>query len=183
MRKLSLVAALALASTAAVAQDVKTDYDHSANFAAIKTFQAKIATGWGNQISEKRVLDEFTQALTEKGWKAVDANPDAVVLLHGATEKQKSLNTFYSGGGYGGYGYRGWGGMGGMGTATTTTSEYLVGTLVVDIYEAKTKALMYRGTATDELSDKPEKNQKKLQKASDKLFKDFPPGSKDKDKK
>jgi uncharacterized protein DUF4136 len=179
MRKLSLVAALALASTAAVAQDVKTDYDHAASFAAIKTFQAKIATGWNNQISEKRVLDEFTQALTEKGWKAVDANPDALVLLHGATEKQKSLNTFYSGG-YGGYGYRGWGGMGGMGTATTTTSEFLVGTLVVDIYDAKTKALMFRGTATDELSDKPEKNQKKLQKASDKMFKDFPPGSKDK---
>jgi len=180
MRKLAIAAALALASTAAFAQDVKTDYDHAANFAAIKTFQAKIATSWNNSISEKRVLDEITQALTEKGWKSVDANPDALVLLHGATEKQKSLNTFYSGGGYGGYGYRGWGGMGGMGTATTTTSEYLVGTLVVDIYDAKTKALMYRGTATDELSDKPEKNAKKLQKASDKLFKDFPPGSKDK---
>jgi hypothetical protein len=180
MRKLSLVAALALASTAAVAQDVKTDFDKAANFAAIKTFQAKIATSWNNQISEKRVLDEITQALTEKGWKAVDSNPDALVLLHGATEKQKSLNTFYSGGGYGGYGYRGWGGGMGMGTATTTTSEYLVGTLVVDIFDAKSKALMFRGTATDELSDKPEKNQKKLQKASDKMFKDFPPGSKDK---
>ena len=179
MRKLSLVAALALASTAAVAQDVKTDYDHAANFAAIKTFQAKIATGWGNQISEKRVLDEFTQALTEKGWKSVDANPDAVVLLHGATEKQKSLNTFYSGG-YGGYGYRGWGGMGGMGTATTTTSEFLVGTLVVDIFDAKSKQLMFRGTASDEISDKPEKNVKKVQKAADKMFKDFPPGSKEK---
>ena len=180
MRKLAIAAALALASTAAFAQDVKTDYDHAANFAAIKTFQAKIATSWNNQISEKRVLDEITQALTEKGWKSVDANPDALVLLHGATEKQKSLNTFYSGGGYGGYGYRGWGGMGGMGTATTTTSEYIVGTLVVDIFDAKSKGLMYRGTATDELSDKPEKNAKKLQKASDKMFKDFPPGSKDK---
>jgi uncharacterized protein YdeI (BOF family) len=181
MRKLAIAAALALASTAAFAQDVKTDFDKAANFAAIKTFQAKIATSWNNEISEKRVLDEITQALTEKGWKSVDANPDALVLLHGATEKQKSLNTFYSGtGGYGGYGYRGWGGMGGMGTATTTTSEYLVGTLVVDIFDAKTKGLMFRGTATDELSDKPEKNQKKLQKASDKMFKDFPPGSKDK---
>ena len=129
------------------------------------------------------MLDEITQSLVEKGWKKVDANPDALVLLHGATEKQKSLNTFYSGmGGYGGYGYRGWGGGMGMGTATTTTSEYLVGTLVVDIFDAKTKALMYRGTATDELSDKPEKNQKKLAKASDKLFKNFPPGS-GKDKK
>jgi hypothetical protein len=83
-------------------------------------------------------------------------------------------------GGYGGYGYRGWGGMGGMGTATTTTSEYLVGTLVVDIFDAKTKGLMFRGTASDEISDKPEKNIKKVQKVADKMFKDFPPGSKEK---
>ena len=53
----------------------------------------------------------------------------------------------------------------------------LTGTLVVDIFNAKSKALMFRGTATDELSDKPEKNQKKLAKASDKMFKEFPPGS------
>jgi hypothetical protein len=181
MRKIAIAAAFGLLGTAAFAQDVKVDFDKDANFAAVKTFDIKIGTSWNNQISEKRVLDEISGALVEKGWKRVDANPDALVLLHGATEKQKSLNTFYSGmGGYGGYGYRGWGGGMGMGTATTTTSEYMVGTLVVDIFDAKTKALMYRGTASDELSDKPEKNQKKLAKASDKLFKDFPPGSKDK---
>jgi hypothetical protein len=181
MRRFALVAALALACAPAFAQDVKTDYDKSADFGAIKTFDVKIGTSWNNQISEKRVLDEFTQALAAKGWTKVDANPDALVVLHGATEKQKSLNTFYSGmGGYGGYGYRGWGGMGGMGSATTTVSEYTVGTLVVDIFDAKSKALVFRGTASDELSDKPEKNQKKLAKASDKMFKDFPPGSKEK---
>jgi hypothetical protein len=64
-----------------------------------------------------------------------------------------------------------------MGSATTTESEYVVGTLVVDIFDAKTKNLMWRGIAQDELSDKPEKNIKKVAKASDKLFKDFPPGS------
>ena len=180
MRRFAIAAALVFVSAAAFAQDVKTDFDKSANFAAVKTFAVKIGTSWNNQISEKRISDEITQTLVEKGWKHVDANPDALVVLHGATEKQKSLNTFYSGGGYGGYGYRGWGGMGGMGTATTTTSEYLVGTLVVDIFEAKSKSLMYRGTATDEISDKPDKNIKKIAKASDKLFKDFPPGSKDK---
>ena len=136
----------------------------------------KIGTSWNNQISEKRVTDEITQTLTEKGWKQVDANPDALVVLHGATEKQKSLNTFYSGGGYGGYGYRGWGGMGGgMGTATTTTSEYLVGTLVVDIFEAKSKALMFRGTASDEISDKPDKNIKKIDKVGQDV-QGLPPG-------
>ena len=176
MRRLVFAAALSLMAAAAFAQDVKTDFDKSANFAAIKTFAVKIGTSWNNPISEKRITDEFTQTLVEKGWKVADANPDALVLLHGATEKQKSLNTFYSGG-YGGYGYRGWG-MGGMGTATTTTSEYLVGTLVVDVFDAKTKQLMFRGTASDEISDKPEKNIKKIQKAADKMFKDFPPGSK-----
>jgi hypothetical protein len=178
MRRFAIAAALSFVGAAAFAQDVKTDFDKSANFGAIKTFSVKIGTSWNNQISEKRISDEIAQTLTEKGWKQVDANPDALVLLHGATEKQKNLNTFYSG--MGGYGYRGWGGMGGMGSATTTVSEYLVGTLVVDIFDAKSKALMFRGTASDEISDKPEKNIKKVEKASQKMFKDFPPGSKEK---
>jgi hypothetical protein len=178
MSRLALAGALALACAPAFAQDVKTDFDKDANFAAVKTFAVKIGTSWNNQISEKRISDEIAQTLTEKGWKQVDADPDALVLLHGATEKQKNLNTFYSGG-YGGYGYRGWGGMG-MGTATTTVSEYMVGTLVVDIFDAKSKALMFRGSASDEISDKPEKNIKKVEKASAKMFKNFPPGSKEK---
>src|SRR5262245_56747051 len=181
MRILAAVGAMTFVGATAFAQDVKRDFDKAANFGAIKTFAVKIGTSWNNQISEKRVTDEITQTLAEKGWTQAPAEKaDALVVLHGATEKQKSLNTFYSGGGmYGGYGWRGMGGMG-MGTATTTESEYLVGTLVVDIFDAKSKALMFRGTATDELSDKAEKNQKKLAKASDKLFKNFPPGSKDK---
>ena len=179
MKRLALAIALAFVSAAAFAQDVKTDFDKNANFGAIKTFAVKIGTSWNNQISEKRISDEIAQTLTEKGWKQVDANPDTLVLLHGATEKQKSLNTFYSGG-YGGYGYRGWGGMGGMGTATTTTSEYTVATLVVDIFDAKSKALLFRGAAEDEISDKAEKNIKKVDKAANKMFKDFPPGSKEK---
>jgi hypothetical protein len=179
MKRLSTVvlagAALAFAG-GAVAQDVKIDYDHAANFAAIKTFSLKIGTSWGNQISEKRVIDEITQALTEKGWApAPEGQADAQVVLHGATETKKDLNTFYSG--MGGYRYRGWGGTG---TATTTVNEYKVGTLVVDIFDKTGKSLLWRGIAQDEVSDKTEKNVKKLGKASDKLFKDFPPGSKKK---
>ena len=177
IRTLAVAAALSLVGAAASAQDVKVDFDKAADFTKYKTFAIKLGTSWNNPLGEKRVLAEIQQGLTEKGWTATadDAKADAIVVLHGATEKQKSLNTFYSGG-YGGYGWRGgWGG--GMGTSTTTVDEYTVGTLVVDIFDAKSKQLVYRGTATDELSNKPEKNAKKLAKASDKLFKDFPPGS------
>ena len=178
IRTLAVAAALSFVSAGAFAQDVKVDFDKAADFTKYKTFAIKLGTSWNNPLGEKRVLAEIQQGLTEKGWTATtdDAKADAIVVLHGATEKQKSLNTFYSGG-YGGYGWRGgWGG--GMGSSTTTVDEYTVGTLVVDIFDAKSKQLVYRGTATDELSNKPEKNAKKLAKASDKLFKDFPPGSK-----
>ncbi len=172
--KTMVLAGVALAvAGGAWAQDVKVDYDKAANFGAIKTFSLKLGTSWGNQIGEKRVTDEITQALTEKGWKlAPEGQADAQVVLHGASQTKRSLNTFYSG--MGGYRYRG---FGGTGTATTTESEYTVGTLVVDIFDAKGENLLWRGAAQDELSDKPDKNIKKLAKASDKLFKDFPPGS------
>jgi hypothetical protein len=172
--KTLMLAGVALAvAGGAWAQDVKVDYDKAANFGAIKTFSLKIGTSWGNPISEKRVTDEITQALTEKGWKLAPAGQaDAQVVLHGATQTKRDLNTFYSG--TGGYRYRG---FGGTGTATTTVDEYTVGTLVVDIFDAKSEALLWRGVAQDEISDKPDKNIKKLTKASDKLFKGFPPGS------
>jgi hypothetical protein len=174
--KTMVLAGVALAvAGGAWAQDVKVDYDKAASFGTIKTFSMKLGTSWGNQIGEKRVTDEITQALTEKGWTvAPEGQADAQVVLHGATEAKKNLNTFYSGG-MGGYGYRGWGG--GMGSATTTEYQYTVGTLVVDIFDKTGKNLLWRGTAQDELSDKTDKNVKKLGKASDKLFKDFPPGS------
>jgi hypothetical protein len=179
MRRLALTAALVLVSAAAFAQDVTTDYDKDANFAAYKTFAVKIGTSWNNPIGEKRVTTKIEETLTAKGWTKADADAaDTLVLLHGASEKKKNLNTFYSG--MGGYGYRGWGGGMGMGSATTTTTEYLVGTLVVDIFDAKSKQLVFRGSASDELSDKPDKDAKKLDKATSKMFKDFPPGSKDK---
>src|SRR6185295_11468361 len=103
MRRLIMAAALALVSASAFAQDVKVDFDKDANFSAIKTFAVKIGTSWNNPLSEKRVVTEFEQALTEKGWtKAEPDKSDFFFNDPATTEKQKTLNTFYSG--YGGYG-------------------------------------------------------------------------------
>jgi len=154
----------------ALAQNVSVDSDKSYDFSKLKTFAIQVATPSGNPLADKRVLGEVEGALTSKGWKKVDAaNADAMVMLHGATETKKDLNTMYSGMG----GWR----FGGMGSAQTTVQEYKVGTLVVDIFDAKSKSLVFRGTAQDELSDKADKNTKKVEKATAKMFKDFPPGS------
>ena len=157
------------------AVDVSTDYDKAFDFNTLKTFAVKIGTSWNNPLSENRIVAAVEAELQKKGWTKTDMDSaDAVVMLHGATEQKKDINTFYTG--YSGWGYGGWYG-GGMSSAHTTVSEYKVGTLVTDIFDAKTKKLVFRGIAQDEISDKPEKNEKKIKKATEKVFKKFPPGS------
>jgi Domain of unknown function (DUF4136) len=53
-----------------------------------------------------------------------------------------------------------------------------VGTLVIDLFDTKTKNLLWRGSASDTLSNNSSKNIKNLDKGLDKLFRIFPPGSK-----
>jgi hypothetical protein len=169
-----LTASILMLPALATAQDVKIDFDKAFDFSTVKTYSISIGTKWGNDLSERRVLTEIDEEITGKGWKKVTDNPNVLVVLHGATQTKRNASTFYSG--MGGYGYRGWGGMGG--TASTVVNEYSVGMLVVDMFDARTKNLVFRGTAEDEISDNPEKNKSRLEKASTKLFKNFPPAAK-----
>ena len=59
---------LALPAVAA-AQDVKIDYDKAFDFSTVKTYSMKLGTGWGNDLSERRVLAEFDEAIAARGWK------------------------------------------------------------------------------------------------------------------
>ena len=84
-------------------------------------------------------------------------------------------------GGYGGYGYRGWGGMGGMGTATTTDFGVHGGHAGRGHLRRQDEERSSSGaTPRTRSRTRPEKNVKKVEKAASKMFKDFPPGSKEK---
>jgi len=156
------------------AQQVKTDYDRSANFGQYKTYS------W-EQVKTKDALDvdriktAVNAALAAKGWTQVDSGGDVCIVAIEITQNRQTLNTFYDGFG-GGWGWRRFGG-GGFGEATTTTETYKVGTLVVDLFDAKTKQLIWRGTSSNTLSNNSDKNIKNLGKGADKMFKHFPPGS------
>jgi hypothetical protein len=92
------------------------------------------------------------------------------------TQNHQTLNTYYDNFG-GGWGWRRGGGMV-FGDATTTEDTYKVGTLVVDLFDAKTKKLIWRGSSSDTLSDKSDKNIKNLDKGVEKMFGHFPPSEK-----
>ena len=175
-RRISLLLAFVLLSTAAsFAQQVKTDYDRDSNFNQYKTFS------WENVHTENplwidRIKSAVNSALAAKGWTLVDSGGSVSIMAMEINQAHQTLNTYYDSFG-GGWGWRGWGG-GGFGDATTTTSTYRVGTLVVDLFDSKTKTLIWRGSASDTLSDKSDKNIKHLDTAVDKLFEHFPPREK-----
>jgi hypothetical protein len=164
-----------LAATTALttwAQKVNVDFDKQANFSGYKTYAWASGTRAKNPLMDQRIIEGIDSRMAAKGLQKVDANanPDLAVLYHAAVGAETQISTMNTG--YGGWGYR-WGG--GMGTSTSTVEQIPIGTLSLDIGDAKTKKLLWLGTATDSLSDNPDKNTKKINNALDKMFKKFPP--------
>jgi len=98
-----------------------------------------------------------------------------------AFDKQKDISTYSSGYG-GGYGAYGWGYGGGWGGTTTSTQvrDILVGTLVIDLADAKKGQVIWRGMGVKEVDTqaKPEKRDKSISSAVNKIFKNYPPKAK-----
>ena len=156
------------------AQLVKTDYDRSANFTLYKTYSWEhVETK--DPLNVDRIKHAVNTVLAARGWTMVDSGADVAVVAMEITRDQQTLDTFYDGLG-GAWGWRRFGG-GGFGEATTTTDTYKVGTVVVDLFATKTKQLIWRGAASDTLSNNSDKNIKNLNESVDKMFKHFPPGA------
>jgi hypothetical protein len=157
-------------SAALFAQQVKTDYDRSVDFSQYKTYSwQQVATK--DPLYVDRIKSAVDQALTAKGLRQVPSGGDLSLVAIEATKNQQTLNTFYNG--FGG-GWR-WGGFGD--SSTTTVDNYKVGTLVLDMFDTQTKKLVWRGSASDALSNKSDKNIKNLDKEVQKMLKKFPPGA------
>lgn len=171
-------AVLLLTSTLAFADDVKTDYNHQANFSNYHTYS------WGtvqmaDPLMADRVKHAIDNALQQKGWQEVPSGGQVTIMVKGQIHNEQEAETFYDGlgGGWGhGWGWRGWGwGGGGFGESTTTVTNVPEGHLVVDMFDTQTKELVWRGISSAELSNDPDKNSKKLYADVNKMFKKFPP--------
>ena len=156
--------------TVSIAQEIKTDYDRKADFSQYKTFSfEKVETK--DPLWVDRITFAIGGELTAKGLTQVASGGDVAIIAIGMTTDRQTLDTFYDTF-PGGWGWR-WGS--GYGDATTTAETYTVGTLVVDLFDRKTKALLWRGSANNTLSNNSTKNIKNLDKSVEKLFKGFPP--------
>jgi hypothetical protein len=169
--KLLLPAVLCL-SGLVLAQKVVYNCDRSADFSRYKTYSWVRVPGSEarDQLLDQQIRQAIDQTLAEKGLVRTDSKPDLLVEYQTIVRPEQQIDT------WGDTGPWGWG----PGMVQTTVSTVDVGTLVLDMYDPTQRRLVWRGTATKTLkpSSDPDKNLKNLEKAVDKLLKDYPPKEK-----
>src|SRR5258708_4275 len=125
-----------LAGACLLVADTKTDFDHKVDFSQYKTY-SWIAAKASNDLWADRIMEDVDAQLASKGWvKDESGGGDATVSAFGRVRTEQTLETYYNGFGAG-WRWRG------FGDATTTVVNTEVGTLVVDIFDGKTKHLMW----------------------------------------
>ena len=156
---------IVLASSLAIAQQVSVNYNHNTSFSQYHTY------AWGsnntnaikNSILAQVAQQDIEAAMQQKGFQKVQESqsPDIILTASGGEHEQTSYNA---------WGMRGiGGGMGGI-----SPQENVEATMVVSLYAAKAQSLIWRGIAQNTLNNNGNKNQEMVQKAVEKMFKQWP---------
>lgn len=188
MRKI-FIACVMLFLTACSSMNTSWDYNPDTNFSQFKTFAWTTADNDGSKyhldgLMDERVRHAVDNAMQAKGLKMV-AKDKADILVNYLTKvnTKVDVNTFTNYYGYNPY-YSyynpGWGWGAPWGTIPVTETqvrEYNVGTLIIDIIDAKTNKLVWRGALGDIIKDKktPEQRVEFINKAVNEILANFPP--------
>ena len=170
---------------------VTYDYDKEADFTQYKTYSFG---GWQedsdkliNDLDKKRIYDSFKAEFVQRDMEYVLGDADIVVTFFIVIDEKTSTTAYtnymgtgmgygmgYHGGYYGGYNRAGWGWGGGSSTTSYSENDYKVGTFVMDIYDAKSKKLVWQGVSQKTIKENASKRARTIPKSAKKLMKNYP---------
>ncbi len=180
---------LLLASCSSI--QVTNNWDQKLDFKQFKTFSLypwdKQNDSIVNDYDKETITAAIMSEMQLRGYKHVEKGGDLIVstfvTLQNKTDYQAYTNHY---GGYAGYG-GGWGyynspwaygygyGPGYYGGTTTITSvNYVQGTLIIDIFELKSKKLVWEGIGTGTVDDNLAARDRNLPKYISHIFRRFP---------
>jgi Domain of unknown function (DUF4136) len=159
-------------------QDIITNYLPGTDFSKYRTYKWVTIgpNGVPDQILDTQIKQSIDSQLAAKGFMKVEGDKaDLFVRYQVAVDKERQWNAT----GMGDI-FRSPGLSTAMGSATATSSTIDVGTLVLDMFDPSVKQLVWTGHATKTInpSKDPQKNQRNIDKAMQKLLKGFPPRQK-----
>jgi len=193
---LAIVAA-ALSPAVATAQKTSYDFRRNADFDGPKTFAFKGSrvaptttaktTTYDSPFVDERTNVAIAAELQRRGWTRDDDNPEVYVITNRTFRTEYTMyspywNSYYwptgwwgpyGWGAYNGYGYGAWD-WGAM-----YTQETIRGTLAIDLEDAASGELMWRGVGSKHVheSSKPSRRVRHVNEEVADIFKHFPPGA------
>lgn len=165
----ALVLTLILVPAMSLGFKLQTDRDVGVDLLNYTTYAWRDGARVSNEALHDLIVRSIDDELGRKYLRRIEMNPDLYLTYH-ASSAELTIDTRkwgYS------FGLR-WQWGGGMGKSTTTIQSYPKGTLVIDLWAAKTQKLVWRGAASGTLGD-PAKNAEKAQKAIQSIFLSYPP--------
>jgi hypothetical protein len=173
-RKLGCIATVAVLASMLVAQNnaVKVTYNHDYDFSKVKTFAVNVALAWGNPATETYAKEAVAAALSGKGWTqaSAESSADVLVVIKGTAETRTIEESYYDGR------------LmlpacistpAGVTNGRTIVQRFGEGT--INMFDARTKALIFTAETSAVISHRDKSNEKNIRKAVKKAFKSFPP--------
>lgn len=178
--------ALFSAPLAARAQAIRANWSKDAPFSDYKTYAYIPSRQTNHQFYRQYVGEYVNYALQKKKHMrlvSMSQNPDLWVTYHFTTHQVTDLDTYgYGfGPGWGGFGWGwgwGWGGMGmgGMNYSQTRQVPRVMGYLTLDLIDARTKKIVWRGEAMeDDVTKSGDAEEKQVANSIYKMLQRYPP--------
>ena len=164
---------------AARGQSVRVNWSKRAPFSTYKTFAWLPSRGKNHPFYRQDIDSTALNDLQAKGLREVpmSQNPDLLVTYHFTVQHTVDQETYgFDNGGWGGWGW-GWGGFGnGYDDLTTTNVPRTMAILTLDIIDAHTKKIIWRGQASESNIAKGNKGEEKqVENSLHKMLQHFPP--------
>src|ERR1700676_5304544 len=134
-----------LATAGAWAQKITVEFDQAADFGKYKTFAIRDGQlnsknpALNSELVKKRIEADIERALTGRGLEMTTGRSDLNVRYNFGAARKIEVESYPAG----------WRGLG----TRVVRVPYSEGTLVIDLRDPKTRALVWRGIASEEKSD------------------------------
>ena len=159
---MAVVLGLALCGAAAGAAEIKVNYDLQADFTRYKTWRWRKGTPAPDPVADKQLRDAIESRLAARGLSRVESGGDLEVVYHVAAENKIGVENV----GYKQLFFEG----------HATRIRYLsVGTLVLDMIDASSRKVVWRGEAQDATTPAPRAIERMIEEGIAQLLQDFPP--------